>query len=78
MDRNGKRSDGGNHVNEPLLLKTSEAARRLGISRSFLYEQMAMGEIESVRIGYARRIPTAALDNYVARLRSTASRDNAV
>ncbi|MDP9343718.1 MAG: helix-turn-helix domain-containing protein [Actinomycetota bacterium] len=45
-----------------------EAAIALGISRSFAYELIARGEIESVRIGKARRVPVTSLREYVARL----------
>ena len=53
-----------------LLLKPEEAAEVLGIGRSTLYELLAAGHIESVQIGRSRRIPMAALDEYVQRLRS--------
>lgn len=52
-----------------LLLKSDEAADVLGIGRSTLYELLAAGEIESVQIGRSRRIPFAALQEYVDRLR---------
>lgn len=53
-----------------LLLRPEEAAQVLGIGRSTLYELMAAGEVESVRIGKSRRIPIAALEDYVERLRA--------
>jgi excisionase family DNA binding protein len=53
-----------------LLLRPEEAAEVLGIGRSKLYELLAVGEVESVRIGKCRRVPLAALDDYVRRLRS--------
>lgn len=53
-----------------LLYKPEEAAQELGMSRSNFYLLLASGEIESVKIGKLRRIPGAALDEYVARLRS--------
>lgn len=55
---------------EPQLLLTPErAAERLDIGRTTLYELLAAGEIASVKIGRARRIPAAALAEYVSRLR---------
>jgi excisionase family DNA binding protein len=54
---------------EPILLTTGEAAALLGLSRSKLYELMAAGLVESVRIGRARRVPPEALETYVRRLR---------
>lgn len=52
---------------EPLLVKVEEAARILCLSRSTIYELMDSGEIPSVRHGAARRIPVAALREWVAR-----------
>lgn len=52
-----------------LLLTAAEAAELLGIGRSTVYELIASGEIESVQIGRARRIPEPALAAYIARLR---------
>ena len=43
-----------------------EAAAILGISRSKLYEFIAAGEIRSIRIGRLRRIPVAAVDEFIA------------
>jgi excisionase family DNA binding protein len=54
---------------EPALLTSEEAARRLGISRSRLYLLMGRGELESVKIGRTRRIPTDSVDALVARWR---------
>lgn len=53
-----------------LLLKPEEAAEVLGIGRSKLYELLAAGAIESVRIGSCRRVPADALEDFVARLRA--------
>lgn len=53
-----------------LLLRPEEGARALGVSRARLYELLASGEIESVRIGRSRRIPRQALEAFVERLRS--------
>jgi excisionase family DNA binding protein len=52
------------------LLRPEEAAEVLGIGRSTLYELLAAGQIESVHIGKARRIPVASLEQYVERLRA--------
>jgi excisionase family DNA binding protein len=54
---------------EKLLLTTKEAAEVLGIGRSTVYELMYAGQLESVRIGAARRIPAVALEEFVRRLR---------
>ena len=43
-----------------------EAAELLGIGTSKLWELVMAAEIESVRIGRARRISRRALDNFIA------------
>ena len=53
----------------PLLLRVSQAGAILGLGRSTVYELIARGEIETVHIGRACRIPVAALEAYVCRLR---------
>ena len=53
---------------EPLLLKVEEAATLLGIRRSKFYELLQAGELPTVRIGRAVRIPNAAVRDYVQRL----------
>lgn len=50
---------------EPLLVRVEEAARILSLSRSTIYEMMDAGELPSVRHGMARRIPVAALREWV-------------
>jgi excisionase family DNA binding protein len=52
-----------------LVLTIEEAAERLGIGRTLMYALVSAGEVESVRIGRLRRVPTDALDAYVATLR---------
>jgi excisionase family DNA binding protein len=51
---------------EPLLVRVEEAARILSLSRSTIYEMMDAGELPSVRRGMARRIPVAALREWVS------------
>ncbi|MEO3854704.1 helix-turn-helix domain-containing protein [Acrocarpospora sp. B8E8] len=52
----------------PLLLTVPEAAEALAISRSKLYQLMASGAVDSVRIDGCRRIPLSALHLYIVRL----------
>jgi excisionase family DNA binding protein len=52
-----------------LLLTPAEAAEQLGVGRSTVYELLASGELESICIGRARRIPSDALLDFVGRLR---------
>lgn len=49
-----------------LLLRISEAAAALGIGRSTLYELLARGEIETVKINRSVRIPISSLERWVS------------
>jgi excisionase family DNA binding protein len=60
---------------EKLLLKIGEAAEATGLSRSRLYELIAAKEIEAVSCGRSRRIPMAALRDFVERLRRDQSNE---
>ena len=51
-----------------LPLAAEETAEVLGIGRSKVYELLRTGTIQSVRIGACRRIPAAAIVDYVDRL----------
>jgi excisionase family DNA binding protein len=61
---------------ERLLLRPEEAAEVLAIGRNKLFELLASGELESVRLGGSRRVPLDGLVEFVARLR--ASNDQAM
>ncbi|WP_055483088.1 helix-turn-helix domain-containing protein [Sphaerimonospora mesophila] len=52
----------------PLLVRPEEAAKLLGIGRTKVYALMRCGALRSVRIDGLRRIPAAALTEFVARL----------
>jgi excisionase family DNA binding protein len=51
-----------------LLLTVDEAADRLGLGRTKVYDLLRRGQLTSVRIGTARRVPAVALEEYVERL----------
>jgi excisionase family DNA binding protein len=53
-----------------VLLTPERAADALSISRWKLYELLRTGRLRSVRIGTCRRIPTQALDEFIASLAS--------
>lgn len=55
---------------DKLLLKPTEAASVLGIGRTKLFELLASGDLESVRIGNCRRVPRDAVEAFLVRLRS--------
>ena len=56
-------------VDDGELLTPQEAAARLRISRTRVFELVARGELESVKIGRLRRILPSSLPAYVARRR---------
>lgn len=55
-----------------LLLTVEEAADRLGIGRSLMYELIGCGQIVSIHVGRLRRVPLESLADYVAALRHQA------
>jgi len=57
---------------EKLLLRVEEAADQLGVGRTLLYAKVLSGEIESVKVNRARRIPVSSLAAYVEKLREEA------
>lgn len=54
-----------------VVLTIEEAARHLGIGRTLMYSLVMTGQIKSVTIGRLRRVPTAALHDYIANLLAT-------
>ena len=57
-------------MTERLLYTVEDAADALRLSRSKVYEEMAAGRLESVKVGRSRRIPRGAIVAYVDRLRT--------
>lgn len=55
--------------NSVLLLTVKEAAKRLSLARSTLYQLVLTHQIESIKIGRSRRVPLDALTAYIDRLR---------
>lgn len=53
---------------DKLLLSPEEAAETLGVCRSRLYDLIRKRELVSITIGRSRRIPAAALREYVEKL----------
>ena len=56
-----------------LLLTPEETAEAMGIGRTKVYELLRAGVIDSVRIGACRRVPVAALHEYLDRLDQSAA-----
>ncbi|HYC94740.1 MAG TPA: helix-turn-helix domain-containing protein [Sphingomicrobium sp.] len=54
----------------PFTVRVREACRLTGIGRSKLYELIAAGEIETVKVGTMTLIPTAALQRFLDQRRT--------
>ena len=54
---------------EPICVRVNEAARMIGIGRTKLYELIASGEIEAIKLGKSTRIMTVSLHELVMRQR---------
>jgi excisionase family DNA binding protein len=52
-------------VLKPLAVRVREACRLTGIGRSKLYELIAAGEIEIIKVGTITLIPTGSLQSFV-------------
>ena len=53
------------NTGDRLLLTVPEVARRLGMGRSFVYQLVSRGEIQSIKLGKSRRIPVSALEKFI-------------
>ncbi len=61
-------------LGERLLLRPSEAAEAIGVSRSKAYVLIASGVLPSVRVGGCVRVPVAALKSWIDRQVAEGSR----
>src|SRR6516162_7667012 len=68
MDTGGDEHPGDDQ-DDILMLTVKEAARRLGLGRTLVYQLISSGELESVTVGRLRRVPAECLAEYVAALR---------
>jgi excisionase family DNA binding protein len=48
------------------LLTVKEVAGRLSIGRTTVYDLIGRGEIAAIKIGRARRVPSSAVDRFIA------------
>jgi excisionase family DNA binding protein len=53
-------------MEDRLVYSVEEAAKLLGISRSFAYKAVHRGEVPSMRIGRRILVPKAALERYLS------------
>lgn len=49
------------------LLTPKDVARRLAVGRTMVFFLLRSGELPSVKIGRARRIPASAVDDFIKR-----------
>jgi excisionase family DNA binding protein len=54
---------------EPICVRVNDAANMIGIGRTKLYELIAAGEVETVKLGKATRVTTASLHDLIRRRR---------
>jgi excisionase family DNA binding protein len=57
------------------LLKATEVANLLNISRAFVYQLMSQGELSFIKIGNAMRIHPIDLQNYISTNHSNQDRE---
>jgi len=65
-----ERAEGPASAASRLLYSVEEAADLLGIGRTYMFHLLRTGEIDSLKIGKRRMIPSDALDDYIEHLRS--------
>ena len=53
---------------ETVLLKIPDVMARLAVGQSKVYELMSSGELRSVKVGRARRVPSDDLERFMAEL----------
>jgi len=58
---------------KPILVSVAEAARMLSIGRTAAWELVRKQKIKSVKFGRTRRLPIAAIEEYVQRLMDEAA-----
>ncbi|EIZ79598.1 excisionase family DNA binding domain-containing protein [Novosphingobium sp. Rr 2-17] len=60
---------------EPLAVRIPLAAQMLGIGKSTLYEMIAQGEIETIKVGRSTLVPTDSLRAFLTRRRKKVGTD---
>ena len=54
---------------EPICVRVNDAARLIGVGRTKLYELIATGEVDTVKLGKSTRVLTASLHDLMRRRR---------
>ena len=65
-----------NDGSKPLVYSVAEAGKRLGLSRSLMYEAIRTGQVPSIRIGRRILVPCAALDRLLEGNETNRTRSN--
>ena len=55
-------------MEQQMLMTIPEAARRLALSRSTLYRLIRQGQLRTIRVGRARRVPVTELARFTEQL----------
>ena len=55
------------HAPVKMLLTIDEAAQAMSVGRTLLYDLMMRKEIASIKVVRVRRVPLAAIDDYINR-----------
>lgn len=56
---------------ETVLLKIPDVMERLAVGQTKVYELLSSGELRSVKVGRARRVPSNELERFMAELDDT-------
>jgi excisionase family DNA binding protein len=56
---------------ETVLLRVPDVMERLSVGQTKVYELMSSGELRSVKVGRARRVPSDELERFMAELDDT-------
>lgn len=56
---------------ETVLLKIPDVMERLSVGQTKVYELMSSGQLRSVKVGRARRVPSHELERFMADLDDT-------
>lgn len=57
---------------DPICIRVNDAARMIGVGRTKLYELIATGEVDAVKLGKSTRVTTASLHDLIRRRRGAA------
>ena len=61
---------------DAILVSVEEAAHRLSMSQSKVYDLVLSGQIESIKVGRSRRVLVAGIDDFINRLRTEQTVDD--